>query len=88
MEYHSVQLLKKCLDGLTCEMFNDYFTLNSYSKSTRNNDFLLAIPKVRLELSRPGFFSMGVKNFNPLPIEIRKAETFSNFVKLYKIHYS
>ena len=87
MEFHSAQIVKKCIEGLMCEEFNNYFILKNHNKCTRNNGYLLTIPKVKLELSNSGFFSMGVKNFNALPIEIRKATTVHNYRKLCKTHY-
>ena len=65
--------------GVTNEHFSDYFTLKVHDKPTRNNGALLCIPKVKLKLAKSGFFSMGVKIFNALPIEIRRTESFSDF---------
>ena len=53
--------------------------------STRNNGKLLKIPKVKLEFARSGFFFMGARIFNSLPIKVRAflADDFQNKVKTY-----
>ena len=79
MKLHALKLVKKCLDGKVCELFRDYFTLHHHEKLTRNNTHLLKIPRVKLEISKCGFYWMGVKLFNSLPLEIRKIESFSQF---------
>ena len=42
------------------------------NKTTRNNRYLLRLPKVKLELARNGFFYSGAKIYNKLPLELRK----------------
>ena len=61
MKEKSVLLVKKCLHGLLCDDFTDYFQFNTHSKATRNKNLFLKIPKLRLEFARLGFFSMVVK---------------------------
>ena len=58
--------------------FKNYFEIRTPFAATRNNGYLLQIPKVKLQV-RKGFFSMGVKNFNSLPIEIRQASSYLDF---------
>ena len=49
---------------------------------TRNNN-LIKLPKVRFDCAKKSFYLTGVKTFNDLPTDIRKAETISDFkVKL------
>ena len=72
MEKHLVLLVRKCLDGDTCNTFNEYFEFNHHNKSTRNN-VLLKVPIVKLEMPRLVFF-MGVKYYNSMPLEIQKSQ--------------
>ena len=81
IEKRSVLLVKKSLAGLLCDNFTGYFQYNMHNKSTKNQNLLLRVPKVKLEFAKFGFFSMGVKNFNALPIEIRQTSSFSDFKK-------
>ena len=41
-------LVKKCLDGLTCQNFHNYFKFNTHDIRTRNQGKLLILPDVRL----------------------------------------
>ena len=70
---YTVLLVRKCLDGNACNTFNEYFQFNHHNKSTRNN-VLLKVPRVKLELAKAGFFFMGGKYYNSLPLEIRKSQ--------------
>ena len=75
---HAVHLVWKSIKGQVCPSFENYFTLLEHARTTRNNGKLMRIPKVRLEFARSGFFFMGARIFNSLPMAVR--ETFeSNF---------
>ena len=65
-------VVAKCLTGKVCFSFSKYFNLVYHSRSTRNNGMSLKIPKVNLEFARSGFFFMGVRIYNYLPLEIRR----------------
>ena len=56
MEKHTVLLVRKCLDGNACKTSYEDFEFNHYSKSTRNTDLLLKVPRVKLEMAKAGFF--------------------------------
>ena len=84
----SVVLVKKSLEGLLCDNFTGHFQFNCHGKATTNGNFFLRIPKIKLEFARSGFFSMGVKNFNSLPIEIRQTESIEDFKKKCKTYFS
>jgi hypothetical protein len=79
---HSVILVKKCLNNEVCESFLTFFTIRNHEINTRNNGFLLQVPRVRLQLAKFGFRSMGVKIYNKLPIEHRQTESSTTFRKL------
>jgi hypothetical protein len=84
---HAVLFVKKCMLGNTCENFKNYFTIKTHERVTRNNSLTLTIPKVKLKLAKSGFFSMGVKIFNSLPIEIRRTDSFTDFKNKVKKFY-
>ena len=60
IEKHSVMLVRKCVQKETCKNFKDYFKIQSHDQVTRNNNYLLQIPKPKLKYAKNGFFSMGV----------------------------
>ena len=72
IEKHTVLLVQKCLDGKICNTFNKYFEFNHENKSTRNN-ILLKVSRAKLEMAKAGFFFMGVKYYNLLPLEIQNS---------------
>ena len=57
---HLVMLVRKCVQKESCENFKDYFKIQSHNRVTRNNSYLLQIPKTKLKCAKNGFFSMGV----------------------------
>ncbi|XP_057292835.1 uncharacterized protein LOC130621549 isoform X2 [Hydractinia symbiolongicarpus] len=56
IEKRAVLFVKKCLDGNVCDNFQDYFTVKRHQRTTRNNGFLLFIPKVDWNLQREASF--------------------------------
>ena len=46
---------------------------------TCNNKMSIRLPKVRLESAKNGFYFLGGKIYNELPVDIRKAETLNDF---------
>ena len=42
---HALMLVKKCLNGGVCEIFDNFFEMRTHEKSTRNNCFLLQVPR-------------------------------------------
>ena len=81
-------LVRKCIDKLTCSNFHDYFHLLSHEKHTRNNMNTLTLPKVRTEFGRKGFFFMGAKVYNELPLSIRMEKDFDKFSNLVKSFFT
>ena len=75
-------LVKKCLNGEVCEIFDNFFEIRTHEKSTRNNGFLLQVPKVRLQLTKSCFRLKGVKFYNSLPVKHRQAACTGDFRNL------
>ena len=73
--------VKKCLDG-DFPFFLNYFHFITHNYSTRNNNKLLRLPKVKLESSKKSFFYNGAKVFNSLPNDIRSLEEKDEFLKV------
>jgi hypothetical protein len=79
-------VVKKILENECCSNLEGYFELIDHSIKTRNNGFLLRIPKTRLEFGKKAFKFEGANLFNSLPLKIRKendARKFKNYVKKY-----
>ena len=66
------------------ECFSDYFEIINHTIKTRNNSYLLRIPRVKLESSKKTFFYTGAVFYNRLPLDIRKESMLENFVKKVK----
>ena len=60
----AIKMARMSMEGYICEKFRDYFKINVHCKSTRNRNFSRKVPKVRLELTKYGFYFQGVKLFN------------------------
>ena len=82
------KLVRNCLDREANDNFQGYFEVQDQEIETRNNLCLLKLPKIRTEYARKSFRFMGAKIYNELPTEIRRTETFYDFVKLLKKHFS
>ena len=80
-------LVRKCLDREANETLHGYFVVG-HEVETRNNLCLLKLPKIRTEYACKSFHFMGAKIYNELPTEIRNTESFNDFVKLLKKHFS
>ena len=59
----------------------DYFKIQSHDRVTRNNNYLLQIPKAKLKYAKNGLFSMRVTLYNELPTKTRKIQNFNDFRK-------
>ena len=80
--HHSILLTRKCMDKNICSNFEDYFKLRETVYATRNCGFMLELPKCKLEVAKSGFYFMGAKLYNELPLEYRKENNFGLFKKL------
>ena len=81
-------VVRKCLDGDTCEDMRNYFYVLNKSSMTRNGRFILLLPKISLEYARSSFVFMGSSIYNALPLEIRKEKDFKKYLKLLKLHFN
>ena len=82
--FNTVMVVFKVLNGLSCEPFIDYFQIMSLQQNTRNNDFCLWLPKVKLEVTRKGFYFQGAKTFNNLPLHARQMNSIVHFKSTLK----
>lgn len=85
---HAVILVRKCMSDTVCCNFENFFQVKSHSKNTRNNNYQLTVPKVKLEVMRSGFKFMGVKIYNDLPMEIRKENSLQDFIRKTKNYFN
>ena len=68
-------LVKKCLlKDLNLRIFENYFILQKYNKSTHNNNYSIWLPWVKLDFAQQNFYFYGGKLYNKLPIGIRKLD--------------
>ena len=73
--------VKKCLGGVICDEFKDYYELLQHNYGTRNKGISVRIPKMRTEYGKKSVWFNGAKVFNELPTEIRKIENLK-FLKI------
>ena len=73
--------------GYSCEVFQNYFERLNHLHNTRNNNLSLKFPKVRTEFGRKGFYFLGAKAFNDLPLSVRLFEIDQNLKMLWKNIY-
>ena len=81
---NAVLRVKTCI-SVVCSSFRNYFQKLEHKVSTRSNGKVLKIPKVKCGFARPGFFFMGTRVFNSLPMEVcaSLANDFRNKVKTH-----
>ena len=67
-------------------LLNDFYELKVSKINTRNNGYMVKLPKTQLEYGRLSLKFMGVKIFNDLPLGIRKQcfdKSFKSSLKSY-----
>ena len=72
-------MLAKSSEHLSLQLpapMTTYFELLSHSKSTRNNELSIALPKVRTKAGQNGFYFQGVMIYDSLTRDIRRQECF------------
>ena len=72
----------KCINGNSCDNFNDYFKI--MNSKTRNNGLLIRLPKIRLRSSKKSFCYYGEKCFNDLPAQVRGAQNSKEFLNYFE----
>ena len=81
------QIVKDCIENKSCDELNAMFTITAHDINTRNNGFLLKLPKCRTEYGKRSFGFMAAKIYNDLPLETRKNLNNNNFISLVKSHF-
>ena len=82
------EIVRRTLDGNIPEALMDYFVIKDHGRETRNRGCLINLPPIKLEYARRGFYSMGAKLYNELPLNIRTAPNSEDFYKLLNLHFS
>ena len=73
VEKQVCSLVKTCLKKeIGHPSFDDYFTVLSRRKRTRNKNLTLKLPTIKLEVSKPIFYFGAAKIFNQLPVSERE----------------
>ena len=81
---NAVVLVFKSLNSLSCDPFNGYFQRIHHQQNTRNSDYCLHLPKVKLETARKGFCFQGALTFDRLPIHVRQLNSIVLFKNTLK----
>ena len=87
MKKHAVLLVRKYLDRQLCENFQNFFTVRPHEQNTRHNGFMLEVPKVKLQVAKSGFRSMGFNIYNNLPIQSPQTDSLLTFKEHIKNHF-
>ena len=64
---------------------SQYFLFQEHSKNTRNNKCSACLPGIRTECARKGFYYMGAKIFNELPVAARISDNLFAFREILSI---
>ena len=65
-------LVPTCVQKETRENFKYYLKIQSHDQVTRNNNYSLQIPTIKLKYAKNGFFCMCVTLYNELPTKRQK----------------
>ena len=80
IQRQNCMLVRKCLQQQTNSVtFNNYFEILSHTMETRNNNYLLPLPQVKLETAKHGFYYGGAKLYNSLPLKLRMEPHLNKF---------
>ena len=72
-------LVHNVLQNNVCHALSQYFTYQDHCKDTGNNKCSVCLPRIRTEYARKGFFYMGAKIFNELPLTARMSDNVFAF---------
>ena len=84
---HTCQLVRNSITKKFPPPMLNYFELISHTKSTRNNNISIKIPKVKTKIAQNGFFYQGAIVYNQIPRDIRTQEKdnlFSSKLKQFQ----
>ena len=77
----SCVLVHNILNNDICDSFQSHITTHEHIKTTRNNKCLATLPRIKTDYARKGFYYMGAKLYNDLPIDVRTAENKKDFIE-------
>ena len=81
-------LVYNVLQNNVCHALNQYFMYQEHCKTARNNRCCVCLPQIRTEYTRKGFYYMGAKTFNELPLSARTSDNASDFMKIMNTIYT
>ena len=81
---HACQIVRTSITTQLPTPMTNYLELLSHSKSTRNNKFSIALPRVRTRAAQNGFYYQGAIIYNPLTRDIRMQENENLFLKRFR----
>ena len=83
----SCLMVYKCIHDEVCSPMKNYFEIHKHERETRNQNYLVKLPKLRLELGRQAFSYSGAKLYNDLPLDLRKQDNFKDFKNSLRSHH-
>ena len=86
----AIVLVRKYIDGTTCSNFRNYFEIASHEKVTRNNGYILKLPKLRLEYARGSFSYLAMwyqENWQLRALHFSVSEEMSNRLNVFLIWF-
>ena len=78
---HACQIVRTSITRQLPAAMTNYFELLSHSKSTRNNELSIALPRVRTKVAQNGFYYQGAMIYNSLAGDICMQEKKNLFLK-------
>ena len=88
MKKRACVIVRNCINNRLPHPMQNYFSLLHHAKCTRNNKLSIALPKVKTETARGGFYYQGALLYNLLPVCTRSfgdEKSFAN--KLNEFFY-
>ena len=79
MSVKNCLFVRRCTEKRSCEIFDNYFEVDAYSKNTRGNNTILKLPTVKTEFERKGFYFFRAKLYNDLPRDVQKQSNHLSF---------
>ena len=77
---HSLNTVKKCLDGSVPPYLLNYFKLNELRTLYKTRNITdITLSKARLEVAKRAFYYIGAVQYNNLPSYIKEIQTLDGF---------